>query len=73
MICESAVDARAEELWDVLAQEFDDGGPAQVIHRVATAELREREKIVAYLRGMLPKSTVVDRILGHVEDGVHLR
>lgn len=50
---ETAVLNRVEELWDVLAQEFDDGGPGAVVQRVANAELLERNRVLKIVEGLL--------------------
>lgn len=43
------IDQRVEELWNLLVEEFDEGGPGAVIRRVAETEHRECEAIISYL------------------------
>lgn len=53
---------RVEELWDVLAQEFDDGGPGGVVARVENAERVERDAIIAYLEQAGARPDMVENI-----------
>lgn len=63
---------RIEQLWDVLLNEFTDGGPGRVVNRVARAELAECDAVIAFLKAHMPASTPgLETVIVALQKGEH--